>query len=71
MPDDEGVLIRRFRITENLQILFDYLTSEGRMFGEYKLLTTYPKRDLTSVDKTQTFEQLKLYPQEQLILEIL
>lgn len=71
LPDDDGVLIRRFRTTDNLQILFDYLTSEGRMFGDYKLLTTYPKRDLTSVDPSQTFEQLKLYPQEQLILEIL
>jgi len=47
------------------------LTSEGRMFGEYKLLTTYPKRDLTTIDRSETFEQLKLYPQEQLILESL
>ena len=28
-------------------MLFDYLTSQGRMVGEYKLLTTYPKRDVS------------------------
>ncbi|CAF4030439.1 unnamed protein product [Adineta steineri] len=71
LPDDGGVLLRRFRIHDNLQVLFDYLSSEGRMFGEYKILTTYPKRDLTTLNPTETFEQLKLYPQEQLILESL
>ena len=63
--------MRRFRITDNLQTLFDYLTTQGRMLGEYKLLTTYPKRDLTTLNFSDTFEQLKLYPQEQLILESL
>ncbi|CAF1200248.1 unnamed protein product [Rotaria sordida] len=71
LPNDEGVLMRRFRINDTLQVLFDYLTTQGRMFGEYKLLTTYPKRDLTSLNQSDTFEQLKLYPQEQLILESL
>ncbi|CAF0972713.1 unnamed protein product [Rotaria sordida] len=71
LPNDEGVLMRRFRINDTLQVLFDYLTTQGRMFGEYKLLTTYPKRDLTSLNQADTFEQLKLYPQEQLILESL
>ncbi|CAF0974177.1 unnamed protein product [Rotaria sordida] len=69
LPNDEGILMRRFRINDTLQILFDYLTSQGRMFGEYKLLSTYPKRDLTQLNRLDTFEQLKLYPQEQLILE--
>ncbi|CAF3753966.1 unnamed protein product [Adineta steineri] len=69
LPDDEGILMRRFRINDTLQILFDYLTSQGRMSGEYKLLSTYPKRDLTTLNRSDTFEQLKLYPQEQLILE--
>ncbi|CAF0993042.1 unnamed protein product [Adineta ricciae] len=71
LPNDEGILMRRFRLQDNLQVLFDYLTSEGRMLGEYKLLTTFPKRDLTTLNSTDTFEQLKLYPQEQLILESL
>ncbi|CAF4351088.1 unnamed protein product [Rotaria sp. Silwood2] len=71
LPNDEGVLKRRFRINDTLQMLFDYLTIEGRMLGEYKLLTTYPKRDLTLLNQSDTFEQLKLYPQEQLILESL
>ncbi|UJR27936.1 hypothetical protein I4U23_009196 [Adineta vaga] len=69
LPDDEGILMRRFRIRETLQTLFDYLSSLGRIFGEYKLLTTYPKRDLTTLNRSDTFEQLKLFPQEQLILE--
>ncbi|CAF1662748.1 unnamed protein product, partial [Rotaria sp. Silwood1] len=71
LPNDEGVLMRRFRINDTLQVLFDYLTTQGRMLGEYKLLTTYPKRDLTTLNQSDTFEQLKLYPQEQLILESL
>ncbi|CAF4031805.1 unnamed protein product [Rotaria magnacalcarata] len=71
LPNDEGVLMRRFHINNNLQVLFDYLTTHGRMLGEYKLLTTYPKRDLASLNASDTFEQLKLYPQEQLILESL
>ncbi|CAF3901208.1 unnamed protein product [Rotaria sp. Silwood2] len=69
LPNNEGILMRRFRINDTLQILFDYLTSQGRMFGDYKLLSTYPKRDLTQLNRLDTFEQLKLYPQEQLILE--
>ncbi|CAF3273742.1 unnamed protein product [Rotaria socialis] len=71
LPNDEGVLMRRFHINDNLQVLFDYLTTHERMLGEYKLLTTYPKRDLASLNASDTFEQLKLYPQEQLILESL
>lgn len=71
LPDDEGILMRRFRISDQLQTLFDYLTSQGKVFGEYKLLTTYPKRDLTTLSRSDTFEQLKLFPQEQLILESL
>lgn len=69
LPDDEGILMRRFRISDQLQTLFDYLTSQGKVFNEYKLLTTYPKRDLTTLNRSDTFEQLKLFPQEQLILE--
>ncbi|CAF2074950.1 unnamed protein product [Rotaria magnacalcarata] len=71
LPNDEGILLRRFRVKDPLQMLFDYLTSQGRMFGEYKILSTYPKRDLTQLNRLDTFEQLKLYPQEQLILEAL
>ena len=58
------------------------------MSGEYKLLSTFPKRDvsqrwfevgcrrvdfglfqLTTLNRSDTLEQLKLYPQQQLILE--
>ncbi|CAF1053553.1 unnamed protein product, partial [Didymodactylos carnosus] len=71
LPDNQGILMRRFRIKDTLQTLFDYLTSEGRMFGEYKLLSIHPRRDLTALNKSDTLEKLKLYPQEQLILEAL
>ncbi|CAF1027017.1 unnamed protein product [Adineta ricciae] len=69
LPDDDGILMRRFRVKETLQALFDYLSTQGRMSGEYKLLTTYPKRDLTTLNRSDTFETLRLFPQEQLILE--
>ena len=70
LPDDQGILMRRFRVSDTLQVtrltnyfshrtissqrsivdfqtLFDYLSSEGQFFGEYKLFTTYPKRDVS------------------------
>ncbi|CAF0948374.1 unnamed protein product, partial [Didymodactylos carnosus] len=71
LPDDKDTLVRRFRIKDTLQTLFDYLTSKGHMFGEYKLLSIHPRRDLTALNKSDTLEQWKLYPQVQLILETL
>jgi len=62
-------LERRFLATDTLQTVLDYLTIEGFHHEEYKVLSSWPRRDLTVLDTTQTLKDLKLYPQETLTLE--
>merc|ERR1712173_289656 len=60
---------RRFLASETLQTVLDYLTTEGFSSSDFKVLSSWPRRDLTTLDTTQTLKSLKLYPQETLILE--
>ncbi|KAK6624778.1 hypothetical protein RUM44_011638 [Polyplax serrata] len=60
---------RRFYVSEALQVLLDYLVVQGYPQSEYKVISSWPRRDLTSVDPNQTFLELKLCPQETVILE--
>lgn len=62
-------LERRFLASDSLQTVLDYLTIEGFPHEEYKVLSSWPRRDLTSLDTSQTLKELKLYPQETLTLE--
>lgn len=64
-----GHLERRFLISASLQVLHDFLTVEGYNSEDYKVISSWPRRDLTSMDQTKTLEELKLYPQETVILE--
>ncbi|XP_061167287.1 FAS-associated factor 1-like [Saccostrea echinata] len=63
------VKLRRFRASEPLRNVLFYLTSEGFHIEDYKILTTFPRRDISQLDEMKTLEELKLYPQETLILE--
>merc|ERR1712154_545893 len=60
---------RRFLASETLQTVLDYLTTEGYPSSDFKVLSSWPRRDLTTLDTTQSLKSLKLYPQETLILE--
>uniref|UniRef100_A0A0P5N633 FAS-associated factor n=1 Tax=Daphnia magna TaxID=35525 RepID=A0A0P5N633_9CRUS len=60
---------RRFRADEPLQVLLDYLLVEGYPHNDFKVLSSWPRKDLTAVDSTETLRQLKLVPQETLIIE--
>nr|CAH0098300.1 unnamed protein product [Daphnia galeata] len=60
---------RRFLADEPLQVLLDYLLVEGFPQSEFKVLSSWPRKDLTAVDLTETLRQLKLVPQETLIIE--
>ncbi|KAL0279155.1 UNVERIFIED_CONTAM: hypothetical protein PYX00_000768 [Menopon gallinae] len=60
---------RRFFSKQPLQVLLDYLIVKGYPSSEYKVISSWPRRDLTSVDTTKTFKELNLYPQETVILE--
>lgn len=64
-------LARRFLGSSPLSVLLLYLRSEGFRPEEYKVLSSFPRRDLTKLDHTSTLEALKLCPQETLTLEAL
>ncbi|XP_071953083.1 FAS-associated factor 1-like [Antedon mediterranea] len=68
LPNGE-TLIRRFYGNHALETLFYFIGSKGYRTEEYKLLTTWPKRDVTSLDGAKTFEECGLYPQETLFVE--
>lgn len=63
------LLERRFLPDSKLQVLINYLIVEGYPHDEYKILSSWPRRDLTSLDTNLSFSDLKFHPQETLILE--
>ncbi|XP_053325817.1 FAS-associated factor 1 [Spea bombifrons] len=60
---------RRFLGSSPLQVVFDFVASKGYPCQEFKLLSTFPRRDITQLDPCRTLMDLKLYPQETLFLE--
>ncbi|XP_066299266.1 FAS-associated factor 1-like isoform X2 [Branchiostoma lanceolatum] len=68
LPDGE-MLQRRFLAATTLEIVLNYVHSKGFPSKEYKLLSSWPKRDLTSLNTTQTLQQLGMNPQETLFLQ--
>uniref|UniRef100_A0AAU7YR01 Fas-associated factor 1 n=1 Tax=Sinonovacula constricta TaxID=98310 RepID=A0AAU7YR01_SINCO len=63
------MLVRKFYGQNKLRVLKNYIISKGFHLTDYKLLTTFPRRDLSNEDDSQSLEELKLCPQETLILE--
>merc|ERR1712223_1969805 len=63
------MLERKFLASATLQTVLDYLTIEGFPAEEYKVLSSWPRRDLTALDLSKTLKELKLYPQQTLMLE--
>ncbi|KAJ8367154.1 hypothetical protein AAFF_G00330520 [Aldrovandia affinis] len=62
-------LERRFLGSCRLQVLFHFMASKGFPLEQYKLLTTFPRRNITQLDPLCTFLEAKLFPQETLFLE--
>jgi len=60
---------RRFLASEPLQVLLNYVTVQGFPMDQYKLLSSWPRRDVSSLDKAASLDDLKLCPQETLMLE--
>jgi hypothetical protein len=60
---------RRFSIKDRLEAVVDFMTANDFFADEYKLLSAWPRRDLTAEAMERTIEELKLYPQETLTLE--
>ena len=63
------VLTRKFLASETVGTLMDYLTTKGFITAEYKVLSTFPRRDITQLDPSQSLKDANLYPQETLTLE--
>uniref|UniRef100_A0A8C0UWA8 Fas associated factor 1 n=1 Tax=Cyanistes caeruleus TaxID=156563 RepID=A0A8C0UWA8_CYACU len=68
MPSGE-FFERRFLASSKLQVVFDFVASKGYPWEEYKLLGTFPRRDVTQLDPNKSLLEVKLYPQETLFLE--
>lgn len=68
LPTGE-VISRRFLANTSLRVLLDFLTVQGYSHNEYKVLSSWPRKDLTALEGSLTLEQLKLYPQETITLE--
>lgn len=63
------MLERRFLIKSPLQDLLNFVASRGFPIDEYKVISSWPRRDLTTMSPNETLESLKLFPQETVILE--
>lgn len=63
------VLVRRFLGSQPLKTLLLYLASKGFPASEYKVLASWPRRDLSALDTQKSFKELNLFPQEMVTLE--
>jgi len=64
-------LTRRFLATQTLELLLLYLRSKGYKPDQFKVLQSWPRRDLSSLSPGSSLADLKLVPQETLTLEAL
>jgi len=62
-------LNRRFYATDTLHTLLLYLASIGYRPAEYKILSSWPRRDISTLSEKSSLADLKLCPQETLTLE--
>lgn len=60
---------RNFTIKSTLRDLLNFVASKGFPISEYKAISSWPRRDLTTLNPDETLETLKLYPRETVIVE--
>ncbi|XP_026740523.1 FAS-associated factor 1 isoform X1 [Trichoplusia ni] len=68
-PPHHHCLERRFHASDTLAALLDFLASKGYPQEQYKVISSWPRRDLTMESHSSTLKALKLYPQETVMLE--
>nr|XP_018903943.1 PREDICTED: FAS-associated factor 1 [Bemisia tabaci] len=68
LPKGESIE-RKFYTSDKLKALLNFLVVKGFPQEEFKVISSWPRRDLTSLDSEETLQELKLYPQETVILE--
>jgi len=57
---------RRFKNTDKLQVVFDFINSKDIEIEEYELVTNFPRKSFS--DPNMTLEQAGLYPQASLFV---
>ncbi|XP_055920273.1 FAS-associated factor 1 isoform X2 [Eupeodes corollae] len=62
-------LERKFFTGNTLKDLLNFITSNGFLVEDHKVIAGWPRRDLASIDTNPTLQSLGLYPQETVILE--
>ncbi|XP_065196087.1 FAS-associated factor 1-like isoform X2 [Sycon ciliatum] len=64
-------LMRRFLATDSIELLFSFAASKGFDQSEYSILTTFPRKDLTSLTDPghTTLQEAGLKAREMLLLE--
>lgn len=62
-------LERKFYTENTLKDLLNFITSNGYLVSEHKVIAGWPRRDLAALDTNPTLHSLGLYPQETVILE--
>lgn len=60
---------RRFLASNLLQDVVNFVGSKNFMVSQYKILTSFPRKDLTEQDFGLSLEHLKLCPQETVFVE--
>lgn len=62
------MVVRRFKETEKLSVLFIYMGSEGFQETTYRLLRQFPRADLSALKRSKTLKELGL-KQDNLVVE--
>nr|CDJ91318.1 AT hook and UBX domain containing protein [Haemonchus contortus] len=69
LPGSEQVM-RRFRLTEKLSVLIKFLGAKGYSAKDYRFFNSdFPKKDVTTLDESKTFMELKWPVREQIFVE--
>lgn len=68
-PCGGDMITRTFLASEPLQGLLNFVGSLGYLNDKYRVITSYPKRDISSLDPKISLKDHKLFPQDTLIIE--
>lgn len=68
LPNGDTVA-RRFLASNPLQVVLTFVQTRGYLDSEYKVVTNFPRRDLSALDTTESLQSIGLYPQETIFVE--
>lgn len=68
LPNGDTVT-RRFLASNPLQVVLTFVQTRGFLDSDYKVVTNFPRRDLSALDTTKSLQSIGLYPQETIFVE--